>query len=188
MKHPNEATLALHAGGDLGFFGRWRVRRHVARCEACREEVATYEAMREILPDLSETPEIPWNRLAADMKANIRLGLAAGECVRTDDAPLRHSPLFTGARAAIAMASVLVLLATGLVLEHPTPRPMEEGLVVQTTVDGIQVKKGSHSLRLMNVGTQRAIYSPDAQGGMSSTYVDGETGQVTINRVSLYAE
>ncbi len=40
MKHPNQGTLALHAGGDLGAFARWRMERHLARCEACREEVA----------------------------------------------------------------------------------------------------------------------------------------------------
>ena len=81
---------------------------------------------------------------------------------------MRESPLFTGARAAIALASVLALLVTGLVLEHPAPRPADEGLVVQTTVDGIQVRRGAQAMRLMNAGTQRATYSPDAQGGMSS--------------------
>jgi hypothetical protein len=43
--------------------------------------------MRAILPELAATPEISWNRLAAEMKANIRLGLAAGECVRTLQTP-----------------------------------------------------------------------------------------------------
>ncbi len=183
MKHPNRETLALHAGGDLRFLARWRVGRHVARCEECREELAAYESMRTILPELSEIPEVPWNRLAADMKANIRLGLEAGQCVRADDTPLRESPLFTGARAAIALASVLVLLVTGLVLEHPAPRPADEGLVVQTMVGGIQIRKGAQAMRLMDAGTQRATYLPDAQGGMSSVSFNSDTGQVTINRV-----
>lgn len=181
MKHPNQATLALHAGGDLGVFSRWRMSRHLTRCEECREEVAAYEAMREILPELAEIPEVPWNRLAADMKANIRLGLAAGECVRSGDLPLRQTPLFTGARAAIAVASVLVLLATGLVLEHPMPKPPDEGMVVQATANGIQVRKGGQALRLMNAGA-KATYWTSAQGSMSALSVDPETDQVTIIR------
>jgi len=81
MKHPNEATLALHAGGELGALARWKTGRHVSRCEQCRDEVEAFIGLREIVPDLAEIPEVPWNRLAAEMKANIRLGLAAGECV-----------------------------------------------------------------------------------------------------------
>ena len=81
--------------------------------------------MRAILPELAETPEISWNRLAAEMKANIRLGLAAGECVRTGQAPLRETPLFTRARAVVAFASVVVLLVAGLVLQHPAPERAE---------------------------------------------------------------
>ena len=99
--------------------------------------------MRAILPELAETPEISWNRLAAEMKANIRLGLAAGECVRTGQTPLRETPLFTRARAVVAFASVVVLLVTGLVLEHPAPSaPKYDGVVVQTTANGIQVRGG----------------------------------------------
>src|ERR1035438_5103753 len=94
MKHPNQAALALYAGGDLGFFARWRVERHLAKCEPCGEEVASFEATREIVTDLSEIPDIHWNGLAAEMKANIRLGLAAGECVRIGQKPLRERPLF----------------------------------------------------------------------------------------------
>src|ERR1051325_2686800 len=102
MKHPNEETLALHAGGDLGFFARRRVERHLSRCERCRDEIAAFGAVREVLPELAEIPEIPWNRLAAEMKANIRLGIAAGECVRAPEIPLRDHPLFTHTRAAVA--------------------------------------------------------------------------------------
>jgi hypothetical protein len=191
MKHPSQATLALQAGGDLGFFSRWRVERHLTHCERCREELEAYQVTRQILPDLAEIPEIPWNRLAAEMKANIRLGLEAGECVRTPEPALRETRWFTGARAAVALASVVVLLVTGAVLERPAPVNLPgaadegEGLVVQDTGDGIQVRRGGQALRLMNP-SQRVLYSPDAQGSMRARYVDPETGYVTINNV--YAE
>ena len=82
MTHPNQATLALHAGGDLGLWARWKTQRHLSKCDLCRDEVAAFTGVREILPELVEIPEVPWNRLAAEMRANIRLGLEAGECVR----------------------------------------------------------------------------------------------------------
>lgn len=191
MKHPSQATLALHAGGDLGWFARWRTERHLRNCDRCRSLVDAFDMTRQVLPDLAEIPEIHWNRLAAEMKANIRLGLAAGECVRPGERPLRETPLFTGARAVVALASVAALLVTGLVLEHPAPvTATDDGMVVQATANGIQVRKGAQALRLMNPDglgpNERVMYSPDAQGGMRARYVDPQTGYVTINNV--YAE
>ena len=188
MKHPTQATLALHAGGDLGLFARWRTTRHVARCERCRDEVAAFEGVREISADLSEIPEVPWNRLAAEMKANIRLGLAAGECVRASDPPLHSTPLFTRARAAVALASIVALSVTGLVLERPSPVIADDGGVVQATSGGIQFQKGEHSFRLMNgdADPRHVTYSSDAQGAIGARSVDPKTDYITINRV--YAE
>ncbi len=198
MKHPDQATLALHAGGDLGFIARHRTAHHVAKCEQCRAEVERFEAARQILPDLAEIPGIPWNRLAAEMKANIRLGLEAGECVRSKNVPLRDHPFFTGARAAVAMASVAALVVTGLMLERPGPEAAlgsrsnpalsvaDQDVVVQTTADGIQVKRGGEALRLINPGTGSVTYTVNAQGSMGARYVDPQTGYVTISNV--YAE
>ncbi len=184
MKHPNQATLALHAGGDLGWIARWRAERHLTRCERCREEVAAFDRMREMLPGLADPPQIPWNRLAAEMKANIRLGLAAGECVRAGARPLRESFLSNRGRTAVAFASVLALLVTGIVLEHPAPvTSKDEGPVVQATGNGIQVREGGQALGLLNTGAQNVMYSMNAQGSMRARYVDPETGYVTSNNV-----
>lgn len=191
MKHPDQATLALHAGGDLGWFARWRTERHMGKCERCRDEVDAFTGMREIVTDLTEIPEVPWNRLAAEMRANIRLGLEAGECVRSGDVPLRETPLFTGARAVVAFASIIALLVTGIMLERPAPFGAtvhaDDSMVVQAIGNGIQVGRGDQSLRLMNPDRldpqQRATYSPDAQGSMSARYVDPNTFNVTINNV-----
>ena len=185
MKHPSQATLALHAGGDLGRLAAWRTARHLANCDQCREEVAAFSDLREIVPELNEIPDVPWSRLSAEMKANIRLGLAAGECVRTGDLPKRRS-VFSGARAAVALASVVALLVTGLMLERPMPNavlPRSEGIVVQTTPNGIQVREGGQALRLMHPGAEHVTYTVGAQGSMRARYVDPETGYVTINNV-----
>jgi hypothetical protein len=187
MRHPNQATLALHAGGDLGAFARWRTARHVSRCEACRQEIAAYERMRSILPDLAETPEIQWNRLAAEMTANIRLGLAAGECVRP--AAESHSrPKFTGFRAAVALASMAALVAAGIGLERPAPAPAETpGIVAEATPDngGIQMREGGQAFRLLHAGAVKVTYTAGAQGSMEARYVDQDTGYVTVNRIDV---
>ncbi len=190
MKHPTQEMLALHAGGDLGWIAGWRMDRHVAGCERCREELDAFTDMRAVLPDLSEMPEVAWNRLASEMKANIRLGLAAGECVRAEEKPLRET-LFSHARVAVALASVMALLVTGVVLEHPVPRPgysSIDGVVVQSTRDGIQVRDGARALQLLHTGVndRDVIRSVGAQGSMRARFVDPETGYVTINNV--YAE
>jgi len=188
MKHPNQATLALHAGGDLGPLARWRTERHLARCGRCREEMEAFDQVREMLPELAETPEISWNRLAAEMRANIRLGLAAGECVRSSRTPWRDVPFFAGARALVAVASVVVLVAAGLMLERPAPGTTNytgyAGTEVQAIRDGIQVRQGGQSLGLMHSGAQSVIHSVGADGSMRVRFVDPETGYVTINNVN----
>jgi hypothetical protein len=192
MKHPDQASLALQAGGDLGVFARWKTERHLAVCDRCRDEVDAFAALREVSPELAEIPEVPWNRLAAEMKANIRLGLAAGECVRANEPALRDTPLFTGMRALVAVASIAALMVTGIMLEHPAPTVVadDDGMVVQATSNGIQVSKGGQMLRLNNPEgmdpRQRVTYSPDADGSVRSRYVDPSSGYVTTNKV--YAE
>ncbi len=184
MRHPNQAILALHAGGDLGTLRGWWTARHVAHCAECRDEIAGYNEMRELLPDLAEMPEISWNRMAAEIKANVRLGLEAGECVRGIEMPL-HRGTMTGWRAAVAFASVIVLVGGCLVLERPAPQPRRTAeTAVESTGDGIQWQAGNdRMLGLANGGAQKAVYHFDAQGSMGAQYTDPETGLVTINTV-----
>jgi hypothetical protein len=184
MRHPNQATLALHAGRDLGPFRGWWIARHVARCAECREEVAGFAEMRELLPELAELPEISWNRMAAEIKANVRLGLEAGECVRSTEIPLQRASM-TGWRAMVAFASVMVLVGGCLVLERPAPQLVHAAeTAVQSTSNGIQWQAGDdRMLSLMNGGAQKAVYTLDAQGSMGARYTDPETGSLTINTV-----
>jgi hypothetical protein len=188
MKHPNQAALALHAGGDLGPFARWKIARHLARCGRCREEVESYGAVREMMPALTEVPDLPWGRLAAEMRANINLGLAAGECVRADEAPLREKPFFARSRMAVACASILALVATGVFLQHypGSASPSRfEGVELQSTGNGIQVREPGGALRLLHEGARDVTYTHGAQGSIGASYVDPDTGYVTVTK--LYA-
>jgi hypothetical protein len=184
MKHPSQEILALHAGGDLGWMARWKTARHLANCARCTAEVDANVRFRETLPELNQIPDVPWNRIAAEMRANIRLGLAAGDCVRSSDPPMRDSPLFTGARATLALASVLALMVTGLMLERPAPllaRANEP--IVQATVDGIQSRSGDQAFGLMHSGASSVTYTVGAQGTLGARYTDPQTGNVTMTKV-----
>ncbi len=192
MSHPNQATLALHAGGDLGKFARWKVERHLAKCDTCAAEVAAYEGVREAMGELSDLPDLPWNQMAAEMKANIRLGLAAGECVGGVETPLRDSHWFTGMRAAVACAGIVALICTGIILERP--RPQEQAPVdakaaftpmIETIDNGIQSTSGGGAMGLMNHGannTESVNYLPNAGGRITASYINA-SGYVTVNTV-----
>ncbi len=185
MKHPKQAALALHAGGDLGPFARWKIARHLVHCARCRAEVESYGAVREMMPKLAEVPEIPWSRLSAEMKANINLGLAAGACVRAGEVPLRERPFFARGRIAVAFASVVALVFTGVFLQRPRPAasPRFEGVEFQSTENGIQVREQGGALKLLHDGAKDVTYIPGAQGSMGASYVDPDTGYVTVARV-----
>ncbi len=186
MTHPSQSTLALYAGKDLGWFGRWRAERHLARCRDCRSEVEAFASLRDDLAGLSELPAVPWSRLAAEMKANIRLGLAAGECVR-DGQPMTPLAWLSGVRATVALASVAAVLVAGLFLQRPAPPAAQavadQSAVLRATAGGIELNQGGQSLSLLHGRAAEVTYSAGAQGSMRARYVDADTGNVTINNV-----
>jgi hypothetical protein len=183
MRHPKQATLALQAGGDLGAFARWRTERHLANCARCRDEVAAFAAMRGEMADLLEMPELQWSRMAEEMRANIRLGLAAGECVRPVE-KAGWASRRAGWRVAVAMASIAALAVTGLMLERP-PRPLVEPLYenagVQTAPDGI----GNPAMRLMYRGAEGVQLSASAEGSVQAQYTNPNTGYMTVSQVDV---
>jgi hypothetical protein len=187
MKHPNEADLALFAGHDLNFIFEWRVGRHVALCEQCRGTVDTFVSLRSEAAALGELPaEIAWNRLASEMKANIRLGLAAGECVAGPSRVGGHAG-FSGIHTLLAYAAVILLVVAGVWLQRPVP--MESGrAVLAATVDGVELTEGGRSFGLRYGGSRDVkdvSYSADAKGAMSARYVDSNTGYVTVVNMNM---
>jgi len=192
MTHPNLSVLALYAGRDLGWFTRRRTERHLARCRECRGEVQAFVSARDHLVALDELPAISWNRMAIEMKANIRLGLAAGECVRGERtaSPLAAFEMLSSARALTACASLMAMVAAGLLLVRPTPIAppaiASDGAVLRATANGIELNEGGQTLSMLHARSGDVTYSAGAQGSMRAGYVDSDTGNITIN--NLYVQ
>jgi hypothetical protein len=193
MKHPSQSNLALYAGKDLGWFAGRRVERHVAGCLECGQVVESFAELSDDLAAYSEVPALSWNRLAAEMRANIRLGLAAGECVR-GQSPAAPLGWLSGMHAVVAGTAMVVLITAGLFLERsPSPAPpvvSTESMVLRATANGIELNQGGQSMSLLHVraaqsagGPPDVTYSAGAQGSMRARYVDADTGNVTINNV-----
>jgi hypothetical protein len=190
MKHPGTADLALFAGADLGFRERWRVGRHLRTCRECHAEV---EAFRSAAVDLRlETEVLPpglkWDRLAAEMTANIHVGLEAADCV----APLRPRLAWAGWRGAAVVAAMSILVLVAYVL-NPPPRRAEHAFAaprieMRNTSTGLELNENGSALVLLHgrgVQSQRPMIL-SSPGSLRARFVDNETGQITINNV--YAE
>ncbi len=183
--HPPEDSLALYASGDAGAMAQWRMRRHVSACAECRETVAKYSALRSEIAEGGVPEDVAWNKLAAEMRANIRLGLEAGECVNPSTWTARPVRFF-GARTLAACGSLAVLLVAALWLERPAPRIAQkqdpDQIVLESTSSGIQVTEGGQTLGLLH-GRARSIDTFAGGVAMRARYVDADTGNVTINNV-----
>jgi hypothetical protein len=118
-RHLAETDLALFASGDVTPWKYAAVCLHIARCEACRTRLDLYREGRQSLKRAAGEmpPGVDWDRLSAEMTANIRVGLAAGECV----APRRKKPAaFVGWKPVAAAAGVACVLSAGWWLNLPS--------------------------------------------------------------------
>ena len=188
MSHPGEVVLALYAGGDLGLVERWSAARHIGRCVDCRRSVEALRAARESVRDSAGAmpADVNWASLAAEIKANIRVGLAAGECVGgAEGVPAR-----AGWKTAIALVPVTLVVLAGVWLQRSQPSnpaaSQPEGIVLEATSQGIELRQGEGVLALRNPPASTVTYSVSAEGTLGARYVDSETGYVTIAHV--YAE
>ena len=187
MTHPSTTDLALLAGGDINFARALLLKRHVQGCPECTAEVEQYAAVRaeaiQAMPPGLNAESAAWERLATEMRANIHLGLEAGACVRETMVPRSH----WNPRAAIAFASLIALIGSGIVLTRMQRRNeihTPAAAVLRSTENGVEVRSGLNSLELLNRKSAIANQTVGAQGQIGVRYVD-DTGAVTINNVYL---
>jgi hypothetical protein len=192
-QHPNDAELALYAGGDQGWFSRRLTNRHIKQCEACQAAIVEFSDLR---PAAEAFPPVPWNRLASEMTANISLGLAAGECVSMRPAGrVRHIwSVAPGSwrRLAAATAILCAFGGVGYVVQHPPSGGMfssfgsnsagSASTVLEASDSGLQIRDGGQTLRLLNTSGKGVTHSVGARGEVGARYLDSN-GYVTISQV-----
>ncbi len=199
MRHPDERQIALFAGGEAGWVERLGMARHVSGCPSCRDLVRQFrddrERVRQAAAELP--PGLDWNRLAAEMTANIRVGLEAGECV---DVPHRAHPRWMAWRPALAAAGLAALLVLGFYLNTPqeqreslargvtrilnhAPAAIESGVALEATRNGIEIQENGAAMTMMNPGSTPTVVVVNTGGSLRARYVDDDTGQVTITNV-----
>lgn len=205
MRHPVESEIALYSAGDLPLWRGAVVRLHVSGCATCQDRIGAYRtdrlSVRELAVDMPTG--VNWDRLAAEMSANVRVGLEAGECV----APrVRKPALAAGWRVALVAAGVTVLLVSAWWLNMPRAesvalgrvvkkiaqaRPWQGGILavedggplVEVSAAGIQVQQNGGTLG-MSQGKERPVtVTLSVQGSARARYIDADTGQVTITGV-----
>ena len=176
MKHPSELRLALFSGGDLNGLNAILTALHVRRCAKCAAEVTALRSdSKQLRNELNSLPaHVAWNPLAAEMTGNIRVGVAAAECI----APISRNPRL-GWRAGMVMASATVLLMAAWWLNVPHPRRVvSNAVVLQSTPTGIELQQNNISgARNQFVRFQLVV----PQGASKVTFqISGGTGDADL--------
>jgi hypothetical protein len=186
MRHPSESDLALYATGDLSWARKKLTGRHVAQCGACQSVVVDYSAFQ---AGMTQFPKLPatlqWNRLAAEMSANIRLGIEAGECVSPRGKARTQVKLaLPWHRLSIACAVLCAVAGIAFIVEHPPSMaaPPLTGTVLEASEAGLQIREGNQTLRLLNTSGTDVSRTVGARGEVGARYLD-PNGYVTVSQV-----
>lgn len=206
MKHVMETELALFAAGDLPVWRsalvHLRVRLHVRKCGECRSALEALRLDRqELRRSADDMPSgLDWDQLAAEMTANIRVGLAAGECVTPREpkvAAMSWRPVAIAAGLVVLLAGAWWLniprtdteaigralrdMATGGRMNATQSATQDErGPVVGASSAGVVLVENGGRMGMDQGGLEPVMYSVSTQGSASARYVDQNTGQVTI--------
>ncbi len=194
MTHPFNTELALYAGGDLRGWDRIKTALHVRGCQNCKASVEAFRLDQEQLRDSSDDMPagLNWDRLSAEMSANIRVGLAAGECV----APIirESEPAGWNWKPAAAFAGLALVFSAAWWLNMPASDTAilsrafgvtgeDRGPVLEASSDGIEFRENGSGLGVSTSNAQPVATSVSFGGSASARYVDDDTGQVTIATV-----
>jgi hypothetical protein len=206
--HVQDSDLALFATGDLAQWQRLKVSIHVRRCDACRSLVDAYRGDAEYLKaGALDLPEgVDWDRLSAEMNANIHVGLAAGECVAKPGKRRQAVNVwdgFWGWRAAAAGVGVMVLLVCAWWLNMPRsdtqalgsiwqvllhsgpfgPPEVERGPIVAASAEKIAMRENGSGLEVADLDGDDPLTVTVSNTEASAQFVVEDTGQLVITTV-----
>lgn len=187
-KHPSAEELALYSAGDVAWNRRLPVAWHVRGCQDCAREVRAYGEARASLRAAADIlpADLAWDRLAAEMKANIRLGWTAGAIVGASPVAARPRQDAAGWRVAVVMASLSFVVAAGWWLRSSTPigvAPPPASIVFDARPEGVALQQQDRAFTLLSPSAQPVTTTVNWDGGARARYVDAETGQVTLHHV-----
>jgi len=194
VKHPSIEKLALYDGGELSWWDRLVLRRHVTGCAQCQAEVASFrEAAITVREENEEMPAgVQWDRLAAEMRANIRVGIAASDAISAYGKPIEVGPVQGMPWRMAVLTSGLVLMVTvGYWLnaakksEQTAAMRAPDPVVAEASERGVGMSDGSKELVLQGpkANVRAAIVTVSTVGSAGARYVDEDTGQITVNNV-----
>ena len=199
--HPDALLLALYSRKDLPWRKRWSISRHVAVCESCASHLDELRSATSLLrrdaasATLSSFEAIAdWPALEREMLANVKVGLDAARCIGPGRRAGSHR-----LRIALAVCGLFLFSAVGWWMNVPReqtdhlaaslrriagmPPIPQPGSVVQTSPFGISVRAQGATLTLLNPAATPVTVSLSGSSAVAASYVDDETGQVTITNV-----
>ncbi len=191
MKHPAPDVLALYAGRDLNLWTMIRTAAHVYRCAQCAGQARSLgHARAQLKAEAMEMPAgLNWDEMAAEMRANIRLGLTAGAIVaetpESHFSPREPWPWQLGVvMASVALVAVLSWILPAPPADHTFQRAAAAPVFLETQAGGLALQDHGSALTLLSPEKTAATTTVSWDGGARASYVDPETGQVTIHHVS----
>ncbi|MBI4889892.1 MAG: hypothetical protein HY821_04650 [Acidobacteria bacterium] len=191
--HPTLGQLALLAGGECGRAARLRLGWHLRSCENCRVQVEQFRNGRAALRAEAEAlpAGLDWAVLEAEMRANVRLGLAAGAVVgKPRETGRTEFQIGAGWRLAVVLGSMAFVGLAGWMLRAPqhglqAVAPAETvQLILDARPDGLALRNQDSAVTLIAPSRRPVATAVSWDGGGSARFVDADTGQVTIYDVS----
>jgi len=183
VSHPDHTRLALLAGGDLGFWPAISTRMHVSGCEYCQSQMEAFRQTRQLIADAAKDlpPGLDWNRLAEEMTGNIRVGLAAGECVGGYPVRSRFHLRWNGALAATALAGIFIV---GFWLNLPEQQAQHLRTSLERIMGrGAAAPETRPSISYVPPDNGAVVVSVSTRGAVAARAMDDDTGQTTITEV-----